>query len=115
MTGVQTCALPILRAARRESRDPVKVPFPDIPLGELCMKIIVFCCRFIAFFFLLMAGCSSLGLVAASAAGIVFIVMGYQIIGPFLMVLGCALLSIVITGLLLQFVFGIVGGKHETV
>ena len=104
-----------LRAAKRENRDPVKVPFPDIPLGELCMKIIVFCCRFIAFFFLLMAGCSSLGLVAASATGIVFIVMGYQIIGPFLMVLGCALLSIVITGLLLQFVFGIGGGKHETV
>ena len=104
-----------LRAAKREGREPVKIPFPDIPLGELCMKIIVFCCRFIAFFFLLMAGCSALGLVAASAAGLVFIVMGYQVVGPFLMVLGCALLSIVITGLLLQFVFGIGGGKHETV
>lgn len=104
-----------LRAAKREGRESVKIPFPDIPLGELCMKLIVFCCRFIAFFFLLMAGCSALGLVAASAAGLVFIIMGYQIVGPFLMVLGCALLSIVITGLLLQFVFGIGGGKHETV
>ena len=104
-----------LRTAKREGREPVKIPFPDIPLGELCMKMVVFCCRFIAFFFLLMAGCTALGLIAASAAGLVFIIMGYQIIGPFLMVLGCALLSIVITGLLLQFVFGIGGGRHETV
>ena len=104
-----------LRAAKREGREPVHVPFPDISLGELCMKVIVFCCRFIGFFFLLMAGCSALGLIAASAAGLVFVVMGYKIIGPFLIILGCALLSIVITGLLLQFVFGIGGGKHETV
>ena len=103
------------RAAKREGREPVKISFPDIPLGELCMKIIIFCCRFIAFFFLLMAGCAALGLVAASATGLVFIVMGYQIVGPVLMLLGCALLSLVATGLLLQFVFGIGGGKHETV
>lgn len=104
-----------LRAAKREGREPLKVPFPDISLGDLCMKIIVFCCRFIAFFFLLMAGCAALGLIAASATGLVFIVMGYKLVGPFLMILGCALLSIVATGLLLQFVFGIGGDKHETV
>ena len=104
-----------LRAAKREGREPVKIPFPDISLGELCMKIIVFCCRFIAFFFLLMAGCAALGLIAASATGLVFLVMGYKLFGPFLMILGCALFSVVATGILLQFVFGIGGDKHETV
>ncbi len=104
-----------LRAAKRENREPVKVPFPDISLGELCMKIIVFCCRFIAFFFLLMAGCAALGLIAASAAGLVFLAMGYKLFGPFLIILGCALFSVVATGILLQFVFGIGGDKHETV
>ncbi len=37
--------------------------------------------------------------------------MGYSIIGPFLIVLGCTLLSIVVTALLIQFVFGIGGAK----
>ncbi len=107
-----------IRAAKRENGDakePVKIPFPDISLGDLCMKVIIFCCRAMAFFFLLMVGPAALALIAATATGLVFIVMGYQLVGPLLVLLGCTLLSIVLTGLLLQFVFGIGGGKHETV
>ncbi len=104
-----------LRAAKREGKEPIKIPFPDISLGDLCMKVFIFCCRFVAFFFLLMIGCSALSLIAATATGLVFLVMGYQLFGPFLVLLGCTLISVVITGFLLQFVFGIGGGNHETV
>ncbi len=97
------------RAAERSTRppkEPMKIPFPDISLGALCMKIIVWCCKFIAFFFLIGAGLTALFLLASSAAALVFVVTGYKIIGPFLIVLGCALLSMVATGMLMQFVFG---------
>ncbi len=107
-----------IRAAKREngeSKEPIKIPFPDISLGDLCMKVIIFCCRVMAFFFLLFIGPSALALIAASATGLVFLVMGYQLFGPFMILLGCALLAIVVTGILLQFVFGIGGGNHETV
>lgn len=105
------------RAAEKAARPPKaprehkSVPFPDISLGALCMKIIVWCCKCIAFFFLIGAGFCALALLAGSAAMLVFVITGYQIIGPFLVVLGCTLLSLVVTGLLMQFVFGIGGAK----
>jgi hypothetical protein len=92
-------------------REPFKVPFPDISVSALCMKVIILCCRFVGFFFLLFAACSALGLIAGAATALVFVVMGYSIIGPFLVVLGCALIAIIVTALLIQFVFGIGGAK----
>lgn len=94
-----------------ERKKPLQIPFPDISLSALCMKVLIFCCRFVGFFFLLFAACSALGLIAGAATALVFVVMGYSIIGPFLIVLGCALLSVVVTALLIQFVFGIGGAK----
>ena len=105
------------RAIERANRPPKaprehkSVPFPEISLGEMCMKLIVWCCKFIAFFFLIGAGLSALALLTSSAAMLVFVIIGYQIIGPFLVVLGCTLLSLVVTGILMQFVFGIGGAK----
>ena len=97
--------------APREPRERKQVPFPDISLGALCTKIVVWCCKFIAFFFLVGAGLCALALLACSAAMLVFVITGYQIVGPFLAVLGCTLLSLVVTGMLMQFVFGIGGAK----
>lgn len=88
------------------------VPFPEMTLSTLCMKIIIWCCKVFAFFFLLCAGCATLALIAGSAAMLVFVLAGYQIIGPFLIVLGCTLLSVVITAMLMQFVFGIGGAQQ---
>lgn len=95
----------------KEPRERKSVSFPNISLGAFCMKIIVWCCKFIAFFFLVGAGLCALALLASSAAMLVFVITGYQIIGPFLVVLGCTLLSLVVTGILMQFVFGIGGAK----
>lgn len=103
-----------LRLAEKEgaeAKEPFKIPFPDISLSALCMKVVIWCCRFVGFFFLLFAACSALGLIAGAATAFVFVVMGYSIIGPFLIVLGCALVAIVVTALLIQFVFGIGGAK----
>ncbi|MBQ2777257.1 MAG: DUF1700 domain-containing protein [Peptococcaceae bacterium] len=97
--------------APREPKERKSIPFPDISLSALCMKVIVWCCKFIAFFFLIGAGLCALALLACSAAMLVFVITGYQIVGPFLMVLGCTLLSLVCTGMLMQFVFGIGGAK----
>lgn len=94
-----------------EPKEPFKIPFPDISLSALCMKVVIWCCRFAGFFFLLFAACSALGLIAGAATALVFVVMGYSIIGPFLVVLGCALIAVVVTALLIQFVFGIGGAK----
>lgn len=94
-------------AARRLPR----IQFPDISLGAFCMKVLVFCCRVLGFFFLLGAACTALGLIAGAATAAVFVAMGYSIIGPFLIVLGCALLSMLITLALAYFVFGIGGAR----
>lgn len=96
----------------REPRERKQVSFPDISLGALCTKIVVWCCKFIAFFFLLGIGLCALAMLASSAAMLVFVITGYKIIGPFLIVLGCTLLSLVATGMLMQFVFGI-GGVQQ--
>ena len=102
-----------MRLAEKDGSEktPFRIPFPDISLSALCMKVVIWCCRFVGFFFLLFAVCSALGLIAGTATAFVFVVMGYSIIGPFLIVLGCTLLSIVVTALLIQFVFGIGGAK----
>ena len=97
------------RQANRSDKEPLQLPFPDISLSALCMKVLIFCCRVVGFFFLLFAACSALGLIAGAATAFVFVVMGYSIIGPFLIVLGCALMAAVVTALLIQFVFGIGG------
>lgn len=97
------------RQTQQAEKEPLHLPFPDISLSALCMKVLIFCCRFVGFFFLLFAACSALGLIAGAATALVFVVMGYSIIGPFLIVLGCALVAVVVTALLIQFVFGIGG------
>ena len=97
--------------APREPREHKSVPIPEISLGDLCIKVVVWCCKFIAFFFLIGIGLCALMLLAGSAAMLVFVITGYQIVGPFLIVLGCTLLCIVATGMLMQFVFGIGGAK----
>ncbi len=97
---------------QKEPKEPIKIPFPDISLSELCMKVLIWCCRFVGFFFLLFAACSALGLIAGTATALIFVVMGYSIIGPFMIVLGCALLAVVVTALLFQFVFGKGGAKQ---
>lgn len=104
----------IERASRpqKEPREPIHIPFPDISLSALCMKVIVWCCKFIAFFLLIGAGLCALALLAGSAAMLVFVVTGYHLVGPFLIVLGCALVSIVVTDILMQFVFGIGGAQQ---
>jgi len=100
-----------VREQRLENgKESFHIPFPDISLTEMCIKVVLLCCRFIGFFFLLFAACSALGLIAGAATALVFVAMGYSIIGPFLVVLGCALLAIVVTLLLFQFVFQIKGG-----
>ena len=63
-------------------------------------------------FFLLFAACSALGLIAGTATALIFVAMGYSIIGPFMIVLGCALIAIVVTAALFQFVFGKGGAKQ---
>lgn len=98
--------------AQKEPKEPVKIPFPDISLSELCMKVLIWCCRFVGFFFLLFAACGALGLIAATATALIFVVMGYSIIGPFMIVLGCALIAVVVTAALFQFVFGKGGAKQ---
>lgn len=103
--------LPKTPKVPREPKERKSVPFPDISLGALCTKIVVWCCKFIAFFFLIGAGLCALAMLAGSAAMLVFVIAGYQIIGPFLVVLGCTLLSLVATGMLMQFVFGIGGAN----
>lgn len=102
----------IANNALKEPKEPIKIPFPDISLSELCMKVLIWCCRFIGFFFLLFAACSALGLIAGTATAFIFVLMGYSIIGPFMIVLGCALLAIVVTAALFQFVFGKGGVKQ---
>lgn len=105
------------RAAEKAARpqkapgEQKSIPFPNISLGALCTKIVVWCCKFIAFFLLIGIGLCALAMLAGSAAMLVFVITGYQIIGPFLIVLGCTLISLVITGILLQFVFGIGGAN----
>ncbi len=99
-------------SALKESKEPIKIPFPDISLSELCMKVLIWCCRFMGFFFLLFAACSALGLIAGTATALIFVAMGYSIIGPFMIVLGCALIAIVVTAALFQFVFGKGGAKQ---
>lgn len=101
-----------LRLADKENgKEPFRIPFPDISISALCMNVLIWCCRFVGFFFLLFTACSALGLIAGAATALVFVIMGYSIIGPFLIVLGCALLAVVVTALLVQFVFGIGGAK----
>lgn len=95
----------------KNGKEPFKIPVPDISLSELCMKVLVWCCRFTCFFFLLFAACTALGLIAGTAAALIFVIMGYGIIGPFMIILGCALVSVVVTALLFQFVFNVGGAK----
>lgn len=99
-------------ATQKQQKEPVSIPIPELSLRAICMKVIIWCCKCIAFFILIGAGLTALFLIAASAAMLVFLVTGYPMIGTFLIVLGCTLLSIVITGILIQFVFGI-GGVQQ--
>lgn len=92
-------------------KEHTSIPFPNISLGALCMKLMVWCCKCIAFFFLIGAGLCALALLASSAAMLVFVCTGYQIIGPFLVILGCTLFSLAVTGMLAQFIFG-TGGAN---
>lgn len=111
LKAAQSKELRLAEKEGTETKEAFQIPFPDISLSTLCMKVVIWCCRFVGFFFLLFAACSALGLIAGAATALVFVVMGYSIIGPFLIVLGCALVSIVVTALLIQFVFGIGGAK----
>lgn len=100
-----------MRLLDKDGKEPFKIPVPDISLGDLCMKVLVWCCRITCFFFLLFTACTALGLIAGTAAALIFVIMGYGIIGPFMIILGCALVSVVVTALLFQFVFNIGGAK----
>lgn len=96
------------------AKDSFKIPFPDVSLSELCMKIVILCCRLIGLFFLLGAACTALGLIGVTAAALIFILMGYSIIGPFLIVLGSTLIAVVLTIVFYHFVFNKeVPGSHE--
>ena len=103
--------------------DKAKMPWSDIALPHVsigvlgntvlswCKTVLRCCLKLTAFCILIGAGFCSLGLLASSAALLVFVVTGYQIVGPFLAVLGCTLLSLVVTGMLMQYVFGIGGAN----
>ena len=91
---------------------------PHVSVGALgntvlswCKTVLRWCLKLAAFCILIGAGFCSLGLLASSAAMLVFVVTGYQIVGPFLAVLGCTLLSLAVTGMLMQYVFGIGGAS----
>ena len=91
---------------------------PHVSIGALgstvlswCKTVLRWCLKLAAFCILIGAGFCSLGLLASSAAMLVFVVTGYQIVGPFLAVLGCTLLSLAVTGMLMQYVFGIGGAS----
>ena len=94
------------------------ITVPHISIGACCTKIISwckalvrFCLKLSAFCVLLCAGACALTLLASSAAMLVFVITGYAIVGPFFIVLGCTLLSLVVTGMLMQYVFGIGGAN----
>ena len=91
---------------------------PHVSVGALgntvlswCKTVLRWCLKLAAFCILIGAGFCSLALLASSAAMLVFVVTGYQIVGPFLAVLGCTLLSLAVTGMLMQYVFGIGGAS----
>lgn len=75
-------------------------------LWEICMKIFVFCVKFIAFFFLLGAAFSALGLVICTGLLLIFLFLGYSIIGPFLITVGCTAIAVVCTLVIFHFIFG---------
>lgn len=97
--------------AENAPRKQIDITAPLLSVGSVCKKLLVWCCKCIGLFCLVGIGISTLALLAGSAALLVFVVTGYQIIGPFLVVLGCTLLSLVVTGMLMQFVFGIGGAS----
>ncbi len=101
------------------SRTLTQIPVPHISISACCTKMLswcktvfLFCLKLSAFCVLLCVGACALALLASSAAMLVFVITGYAIIGPFFIVLGCTLLSLVITGMLIQFVFGIGGASR---
>jgi hypothetical protein len=103
--------------------DKRKLPWSDMTLPHMsvgalgntvlswCKTVLRWCLKLAAFCILIGAGFCSLALLASSAAMLVFVVTGYQIVGPFLAVLGCTLLSLAVTGMLMQYVFGIGGAS----
>ena len=103
--------------------DKRKLPWSDMTLPHVsvgalgntvlswCKTVLRWCLKLTAFCILIGAGFCSLALLASSAAMLVFVVTGYQIVGPFLAVLGCTLLSLAVTGMLMQYVFGIGGAS----
>lgn len=82
-----------------------KPSLPKLSLREHVMHAVHFVLRCIGFLVLLFVAALALGCIAGSAASLVFLLQGYRILGLFLVVLGCALLSAAISLLLMQFVF----------
>ena len=97
--------------APSEQSKQINFTTPLLSLGAVCKKLLIWCCKFIAFFIFLGIGLCTLTLLVTSAAMLVFVLTGYAIVGPFFVVLGCTLLSLVLTGMLMQFVFGIGGAS----